>query len=154
MGLCLPKILLENQKCVACFPGMVEPALAQILTARFRSFSAVALLGPRQSGKTTLARTLARRHFSLEEPEERTRLDALWPEVVRGDGPVVFDEAQHWRELFSQLRGAIDADRKTNGRFILPGSGSPALMRNVSESLAGGNRWITRIEDSLAACAA
>ena len=71
------------------------------------------------------------------EPEEQTRLDALWPDVVTGEGPIVFDEAQHWSEVFSRLRGAIDADRRRNGRFILLGSVSPALMRQVSESLAG-----------------
>jgi hypothetical protein len=49
----------------------------------------------------------------------------------------VFDEAQHWPELFPRLRGAIDAQRKHNGRFILVGSIAPSLMQDVGESLAG-----------------
>ncbi len=50
---------------------------------------------------------------------------------------MVFDEAQHWPELFRRLRGAIDARRKQNGRFVLLGSIAPSLMRDVSESRAG-----------------
>jgi predicted AAA+ superfamily ATPase len=50
---------------------------------------------------------------------------------------VVLDEAQGWPEVFPRLRGAIDADRKRKGRFLLLGSISPALMVHVSESLAG-----------------
>ena len=63
--------------------------------------------------------------------------DAQWPEVLAGPGPLGFDEAQNWPGLFSRLRGAIDAERKKNGRFVLLGSVSPSLMRDVSESLAG-----------------
>jgi hypothetical protein len=48
-----------------------------------------------------------------------------------------FDEAQNWPELFTRLRSAIDEYRSRNGRFLLLGSVSPALMVNVSESLAG-----------------
>src|SRR5207248_2128735 len=49
----------------------------------------------------------------------------------------ILDEAQEWPEVFLRLRGAIDADRKRQGRFLLLGSVSPALMTQVSESLAG-----------------
>jgi predicted AAA+ superfamily ATPase len=102
-----------------------------------RLFPAVTLVGPRQSGKTTLARSLGKIYFNLEEPDERTRLDATWSDAMAARELVVFDEAQHWPELFHRLRGAIDADRKRNGRFLLLGSVSPALMREVGESLAG-----------------
>ncbi|MDH7502755.1 MAG: ATP-binding protein [Verrucomicrobiota bacterium] len=116
---------------------MIKRLLTKLVMDRLMLFPAVTILGPRQCGKTTLARSIASQYFNLEQPEERTRLDALWPEVMRAKGPVVFDEAHHWPELFSRLRGAIDADRKANGRFILLGSVSPTLMRGVSESLAG-----------------
>lgn len=49
----------------------------------------------------------------------------------------MLDEAQAWPEAFSRLRGTIDQDRNRNGRFLLPGSVSPTLMTEVSESLAG-----------------
>lgn len=116
---------------------MIERTLLRVLRQRLAQFPAVTLVGPRQCGKTTLARTLARRYFNLEAPEERTQLDARWEEVVAGEGPVVFDEAQQWPELFRRLRGAIDERRKQNGRFILLGSIAPSLMRGVGESLAG-----------------
>jgi predicted AAA+ superfamily ATPase len=116
---------------------MIERTLSRVLQQRLAQFPAVTLVGPRQCGKTTLARTLARRYFNLEAPEERTQLDARWDEVVAGEGPIVFDEAQQWPELFRRLRGAIDERRKENGRFILLGSIAPSLMRGVGESLAG-----------------
>ena len=100
-------------------------------------FPAVALLGPRQCGKTTLARRLGGHYYDLESPSEQTRLDVEWERVTAGRKLVVLDEAQHMGQVFSRLRGAIDADRKRTGRFLILGSVSPALMQNVSESLAG-----------------
>ncbi len=57
--------------------------------------------------------------------------------MIAGDALAIFDEAQAWPEVFPRLRGAIDEDRQRKGRFLLLGSVSPALMRHVSESLAG-----------------
>ena len=98
---------------------------------------AVALSGPRQVGKTTLARSLGDSYFDLEQPEQRSRLDALFPAVAARQQLVILDEAQEWPDLFPRLRGAIDEDRHRNGRFLLLGSVSPSLMRNLTESLAG-----------------
>ena len=110
---------------------------AAVLRARLARFPAAALLGPRQCGKTTLGRSLARRYYDAEQPADRLRLDLDWETLVAGRELVVIDEAQSWPELFPRLRGAIDADRRRNGRFLLLGSVSPVLMREVSESLAG-----------------
>ena len=107
------------------------------LRARLRGSPAVLLLGPRQSGKTTLARSLSGRYYDAEQPADRVRLDLDWEAVRTGRELVVIDEAQSWPDLFPRLRAAIDADRRRNGRFLLLGSVSPALMREVSESLAG-----------------
>ena len=110
---------------------------AALLRARLARFPAVALLGPRQCGKTTLGRSLSARYYDAEQPADRLRLDLDWPEIAAGRGLVVIDEAQSWPEVFPRLRAAIDADRRRNGRFLLLGSVSPMLMRAVSESLAG-----------------
>ena len=114
-------------------PRIVSPLLA----TRLAESPAVALVGPRQAGKTTLARLLSEVYFDLEQESERLRLDLEWPKVAAGRELVVLDEAQAWPEVFPRLRGAIDEDRKRNGRFLLLGSVSPALMTQVSESLAG-----------------
>jgi predicted AAA+ superfamily ATPase len=73
----------------------------------------------------------------MEAQGSEARLDAEWERLVAGRRLVVIDEAQQAPRVFSRLRGAIDADRKRNGRFLLLGSVSPELMKNVSESLAG-----------------
>lgn len=115
--------------------------LARVITAlvkeRLSDYPAVGLVGPRQSGKTTLARALSPVYFDLEQPGERLRLDVQWEALMEQRKLVVLDEAQAWPEVFPRLRGAIDADRKRAGRFLLLGSVSPALMHQVSESLAG-----------------
>jgi len=100
----------------------------------------VALLGPRQSGKTTLARELlpanSLNYFDLEDPRSLARLDQ--PDVaLRGlKGLVVIDEVQRRPELFPLLR--VLADRMPlPARFLILGSASPELLRQSSESLAG-----------------
>jgi predicted AAA+ superfamily ATPase len=116
---------------------VLERLLTPLIHDRLASSPAVALIGPRQSGKTTLARTLGRTYFDLEQEPDRLRLDLEWDDVVGRDELVVLDEAQEWPEVFPRLRGAIDQDRKKRGRFLLLGSVSTALMTQVSESLAG-----------------
>ncbi|MCL2641410.1 MAG: ATP-binding protein [Phycisphaerales bacterium] len=110
------------------------------VAVRLAEGPAVGLLGPRQCGKTTLARSLGGGgggYFDLEQPDERLRLDIEWDRLIAGKKLIILDEAQTWPEVFPRLRGAIDRDRKKNGRFLILGSVSPALMKQVSESLAG-----------------
>jgi len=111
--------------------------LASSVRSLLHGFPAVALVGPRQSGKTTLAKMLGRTYYDLEDEGDRVRLDAGWDAAVSGRSLVIFDEAQAHPPLFPRLRGAIDSNRRRNGRFLLLGSVSPSLMRNISESLAG-----------------
>jgi len=116
---------------------MLERRARRQILERLAAYPAVALIGPRQCGKTTLAKALGGHYFGLEQDAERLRLDLAWEDVTRGKKLVILDEAQSWPEVFRRLRGAIDQERKRMGRFLLLGSVSPALMVRVSESLAG-----------------
>lgn len=112
---------------------------AAVVTALRRS-PVVALLGPRQCGKTTLARAVAGMRtstwFDLESTIDRARLQNA--ELVLGQlrGLVVLDEIQVMPELFEVLRVLSDRPR-TPARFLILGSASPSLVRGASESLAG-----------------
>ena len=116
---------------------MIARKATRLVQERLSRYPAVALVGARQAGKTTLARSLGGEYFDLEQEPDRLRADLQWESLVAGRELVILDEAQSWPELFGQLRGAIDRDRKRNGRFLLLGSVSPSLMTQVSQSLAG-----------------
>jgi len=113
--------------------------LASIQKALKRS-RVVALLGPRQAGKTTLARTFvppdSPNYFDLENPESLARLDQPSLALEPLKGLVVIDEIQRRPDLFPILR--VLADREPlPARFLILGSASPAMMKHSSESLAG-----------------
>jgi predicted AAA+ superfamily ATPase len=113
--------------------------LGQIRSALRRS-RVVALIGPRQSGKTTLARQLLKaeslNYFDLEDPASLARLDEPLTALQGLRGTVVIDEIQRRADLFPILR--VLADRKPlPARFLILGSASPGLLRQSSETLAG-----------------
>lgn len=116
---------------------MIRRQIRPLLRERLTLYPAVALVGPRQCGKTTLALSLEGAYYDLEQETERLRLDLEWDARVAATELLIFDEAQSFPELFPRLRGAIDRDRTRKGRFLLLGSVSPSLMTRVSESLAG-----------------
>ncbi len=116
----------------------MRPRAVQVQVRRnLRRYPAVALVGPRQCGKTTLAKTLGGAYFDLEDEADALRLDLAWDELTARRGLVVLDEAQTRPEVFRRMRVAIDRRRREKGRFLVLGSVSPTLMREVSESLAG-----------------
>ena len=113
--------------------------LGQIRRALKRS-RVVALIGPRQCGKTTLARQIvppdSPNYFDLEDPTSLARLTEPMTSLSTLRGVVVIDEVQRRPDLFPVLR--VLADRKPlRARFLILGSASPALLRQSSESLAG-----------------
>ena len=122
---------------------MIDRLIQGQIASLLRTFPAVALLGPRQVGKTTLTRELIRNslddvvYFDLENDDDIARMEnpaflfEQYPEAC-----IVLDEIQRMPDLFRQLRPIIDQYR-VPGRFILTGSASPALVKGVSESLAG-----------------
>ena len=115
------------------------------LKEELRLTPAVALLGARQVGKTTLARVVARQvpsiYLDLESPDDLAKLSDPGSFLRdHGDKLVILDEIQHVPELFMVLRGVIDRNRaagKEGGQFLLLGSASMDLLRQSSESLAG-----------------
>ncbi len=101
---------------------------------------AVVLTGPRQSGKTTLARTILDRkspnYFDLENPADGRRLEQPMEALSRCEGLVVIDEVQRQPGLFPLLRVLLDRS-DAPGQFLLLGSASPTLLRQAGESLLG-----------------
>jgi uncharacterized protein len=117
-----------------------RPAYLKQLAAATRRSPATALLGPRQCGKTTLARLFAEgrkaTRFDLESQPHIRRLQN--PEFVLGslEGLVILDEIQNMPELFQVLRVLIDRPGNRT-RYLVLGSASPDIVRDASESLAG-----------------
>jgi hypothetical protein len=117
-----------------------RPEALKRISRAFRVHPIAALLGPRQCGKTTLARVLAERepytYFDLENPVDIRRLSTPLRALEALSGLVVIDEVQRRPELFELLRVLVDRPQNRT-RFLLLGSASPQLVRGVSESLAG-----------------
>ena len=121
---------------------MLKRIAHAVIERRLSQYPAVALLGPRQVGKTTLAQAIAAQHpgaLLLDMERESDRAAVAQPELffpAHRDRLIVLDEVQHAPHLFSALRPEIDADRRA-GRFLLLGSASAELLRQSGESLAG-----------------
>jgi len=135
---------INKQNCKHIYQDL-PPMHHRIAVDRLRSlatrFPALLILGARQVGKTTLARQAFAGHAYIDLEDPRTR--EAWTEDPRfqldsqGSRGLILDEAQAVPQVFAALRGAIDAERSARGRFVVLGSAQPALVRGVSESLAG-----------------
>jgi len=123
------------------FARQVRSSVEKLLSQQ----AAVALLGPRQVGKTTLARQIGDSrpsvYFDLENPDDAAVLAETRSALGRhADKLVIIDEVQRLPGLFEPLRGLIDEYRRAgdrNGKFLLLGSASRDLLRQSSETLAG-----------------
>ncbi len=124
---------------------MFDRQLAPHLQGLLSRHPAVGLLGPRQVGKTTLARVIADAvpsvYIDLESPRDRARLQDPVPWLEsHANELVVLDEIQRLPDLFPVLRGVIDEGRRSGrktGRFLILGSASVDLLRQSAETLAG-----------------
>jgi predicted AAA+ superfamily ATPase len=119
---------------------MLQRAARRLIADALTRTPIVSLLGPRQSGKTTLARQFARQRkttiFDLENPTDAARLLLPMNALEPLRGLVIIDEVQRMPKLFEILRVLADRPR-TPARFLILGSADPRLVRGVSESLAG-----------------
>lgn len=103
-------------------------------------FPIVAIIGPRQSGKSTLAR-MTRKKWKYYDLEKSDHYNLMTSDPVSffnlNPENIIIDEAQQYPEIFKILRGVIDEDRSKRGRFIITGSSSPDIVKGLNESLAG-----------------
>jgi predicted AAA+ superfamily ATPase len=117
--------------------NLIDRKTDRAVLAKFMSvFPVTVILGPRQCGKTTLAKTLAADfYFDLENPQDLVRLEQ--PQLALEDltGLIVIDEIQRMPDLFPLLRFLVDQGK--NRKFVILGSASRDLIRQSSESLAG-----------------
>jgi predicted AAA+ superfamily ATPase len=117
-----------------------RPRALERITKTLSIHPIAALLGPRQCGKTTLAKVIAERepstYYDLENPVDISRLSAPMRALEKLSGLVIIDEVQRRPDLFELLRVLVDRPN-SSARFLLLGSASPNLAKGVSESLAG-----------------
>ena len=124
---------------------MIKRDISKELIQSAGEYPVVTVLGPRQSGKTTLVRMTFpnKTYFSLEDPDVRmvaeTDPRGFLGQIEEGG---ILDEVQRVPELLSYLQGMIDKSKK-RGRFILTGSHQPKLQEAINQSLAGRTAMLT-----------
>lgn len=142
--------ILANLASRAIITRMIRRRITQTLLERLDQFPAVALIGPRQVGKTTLADLIANVrpsiYLDLELSSDREKLKDPELYLQKYENTlVIIDEIQRVPELFQTLRGLIDQGKKRGfkaGRFLLLGSASLDLLKQSGESLAGRIAYI------------
>lgn len=137
------EIILEYSESYADNSSMIARRIQNSIVKSLSKFPVVGLVGPRQVGKTTLSKMIAKEiekpaiYLDLENPTDIRKLDNAQLYLQQYTSSlVIIDEAQLKPELFPLLRSMVDQDRKP-GRFMILGSASPSLTRQASESLAG-----------------
>ena len=92
---------------------MLERTIYAIIIQRLREYPAVAILGPRQCGKTTIAKTFASTYFDLEQEVDQVRLDIVWETITQSAELTILDEAQEAPEIFFPIAWSHRRGSKT-----------------------------------------
>lgn len=121
---------------------MYYPRIAENLVKEYlNQFPAIGIMGPRQSGKSTMVKKLLGEKYSYVSFDDFEIKDLFYSDpkkfINRYSNRVIFDEAQYIPELFPLLKQAIDEDRMNYGKFVITGSGQFLMSKHISESLAG-----------------
>jgi len=129
-------------------PSILPRVATAAIERALRTAPVVVLLGARQTGKTTLLRSLpqlaGRPYFTLDDFDLRTQADADPESVVRRAPTLVLDEVQRSRDLLIAVKRAVDDDTaRIPGRFVLTGSANLLMLERVSETLAGRAVYVT-----------
>ncbi|MDO4777929.1 MAG: ATP-binding protein [Tissierellia bacterium] len=131
---------------------MITRTISKKLIDLIKQVPVVTIIGPRQSGKTTLVKECfpEYNYVNLEDPINRM----LAKEDYRGffetyKEPLIIDEVQRVPELLSAIQVMVDEDREKNGRFILTGSHQPSLQKGIAQSLAGRTSILTLLPLSM-----
>ena len=128
-------------------PRLIE----RVARERLEGYPAIVVTGPRQSGKTTLARILSpdRPYFSLEDPDTRAfAVEDPRGFLAKAQQGAILDEVQRAPDLLSYLQGLLDSERGM-GRFILTGSSQFELLQSITQTLAGRVSMLTLLPFSL-----
>lgn len=142
---------MDNSRLLGYDSLMIKRTLAEKLVALANKFPVVSITGPRQSGKTTLARMVFKQwdYVNLEEPNEREfALQDPKGFLRKFPGGVILDEIQKAPVLLSYIHGLVDQEDMP-GRFILTGSQQFQIMTNVSQTLAGRTALVHLLPFSL-----
>jgi len=115
---------------------------AESLTKRYlKIFPVVGVMGPRQSGKSTMLKKLLGEHYTYVTFDDFELKELFFNDpkkfIKRYNNRVIFDEAQYMPELFPIIKQAVDDDRHNYGKFVITGSGQFLMGKHISESLAG-----------------
>ena len=119
---------------------MIKRQMSEWLGRVAREYAVLSIMGPRQSGKTTLARTMFKDYdyVNLEDPDVRRMAETDGADFMRRHpAPLILDEVQRVPELLSRIQVLVDANPKRKAAYVLTGSHQPALRAGISQTLAG-----------------
>ena len=119
---------------------MIKRQMSEWLGRVAKEYAVLSIMGPRQSGKTTLARTMFKDYdyVNLEDPDVRRMAETDGADFMRRHpAPLILDEVQRVPELLSRIQVLVDANPKRKAAYVLTGSHQPALRAGISQTLAG-----------------